>query len=63
MPEFIIEIHDKLNHIEYAHHFASNDIEARMTVFADDQKLCCNSFVILENVPFYTRQIIKIMPV
>jgi hypothetical protein len=63
MPEFIIEIHDKLHNIEHVHHVATNDIEARMTVFADDQKLCRNSFVILENIPFYTRQIIKIMPV
>ncbi len=63
MEEFIVEIIDRMGHIEHIHHKAKDSVDARIGIKPCNGTLCRNSYVILENASFYTHQIIDIIPV
>ena len=59
----MITICDRLGNIKNIQHIAKDVIEARITFSINDKKLCRNSYVVLENTPFYEHQIVNITPV
>ncbi|MBN1618500.1 hypothetical protein JW887_04105 [Candidatus Dojkabacteria bacterium] len=63
MNKYIIDVIDRNDNITSFQHYAKNEGDARITFRANDTTLCRNSFVILENVPSYTSQILKIIHV
>ena len=63
MPRFLIDISDRHGIIESVEYNAKDSIDARMNIYPNDKKLCRNSYVVLENTPFYERQIVNITPV